>query len=1040
MPQLRIAVGYRTSASAVLIARDVVREQGLLPGYTFEFITMFDECDEERATGLVIDMINERKVDVVIGPTCSDAAIISAIIAAYYNVPLLTWGLSTSSALDNPLRFPTTVVLSVNSYSLGVAIRSVLLTFDWDQFAMVYSTVGDSEESCLTVKSDIQDAVNHLHDVTINYSGRLFSMSKEAVQFTMEIVKDRARIVILCIPDVHKRTFMLHLLDAGYLNSEFVFIFVDPTSKIFVISERGGGEHYVWMDENVPNDGRDEDAKEAFSWVMSITDRLKGEPDVQGNQTFSKEVVRRMRDPPFNCIEECDKPEYQTASQYAPQLYDTFYTYAVALNRTLPSNRTLRNGREILRHIAMKFQGVSSEIMIGPNGTRYPTFYFNGIAENYKVRTYGKIFVHGSIGTYAPLYADQSRLWWKHGHRPPAVPKCGFKGLQCPLNIFETYRAWFIVAIAIFIFAIIFCIIAIIKYRREKVKEEKRLNTLWQISFARLKEPNAKNKCLNSLRSLESTPSTTNSSYKIDRLCDTRRFTFYEYEGDIVAARKHELRIRIEQHEGLHWRTIRQFEHENLNRFIGLCLDGPLMLSLWKYCTRGSINDVIERNSIKIDGFFVFALLKDIVQGLEFLHRSPLQCHGFLTAENCLIDDRWQVKISEYGLDLQRFGDKPTQTELLWTAPEHLRLGDFEGSQKGDVYSFAIIAAQLITKTRAWDLNNRKEEPDEIIYMLKKGGYNAPRPNLEPHETVEANPALLHLVRDCWTEHPSERPTIAQVRDQLRSMQTDKNANLMDYVFNMLESYASSLEQEVDERTKELVMEKRKSDILLYRMLPRQVAEKLKLGQTVEPESYESVTLFFSDVVSFTTIAAKGSPLQVVNLLNSLYTIFDSIIDEHDVYKVETIGDAYLCVSGLPKRNGNEHIKEICSMSLGFMKALTDFRIPYLPQERLNIRVGLHSGSVVAGVVGLTMPRYCLFGDAVNTASRMESNGKPGMVHLSSEANRLLEIVGGFKTERRGEVIIKGKGVMETFWLNEIDDNFSSLKKDDRNAAEASVS
>ncbi|VDM63896.1 unnamed protein product [Angiostrongylus costaricensis] len=166
----------------------------------------------------------------------------------------------------------------------------------------------------------------------------------------------------------------------------------------------------------------------------------------------------------------------------------------------------------------------------------------------------------------------------------------------------------------------------------------------------------------------------------------------------------------------------------------------------------------------------------------------------------------------------------------------------------------------------------------------------------------------------------------------------------MDYVFNILEQYASTLEEEVADRTKELVEEKKKSDILLYRMLPRQVAEKLKLGQTVEPETFESVTVFFSDVVSFTKIAAKGTPLQVVNLLNELYTIFDGIINEHDVYKVETIGDGYLCVSGLPHRNGNEHIKEICGMSLDFTNSIKYFSIPHLPNDRIHLRIGVHTG------------------------------------------------------------------------------------------------
>ncbi|CAJ0576905.1 unnamed protein product, partial [Mesorhabditis spiculigera] len=146
--------------------------------------------------------------------------------------------------------------------------------------------------------------------------------------------------------------------------------------------------------------------------------------------------------------------------------------------------------------------------------------------------------------------------------------------------------------------------------------------------------------------------------------------------------------------------------------------------------------------------------------------------------------------------------------------------------------------------------------------------------------------------------------------------------NLMDHVFGLMESYAETLEKEVEDRMSELVEEKKKSDILLYRMLPRQVADKLKLGQSVEPESFDSVTIFFSDVVQFTNLAAKCTPLQIVNLLNDLYTTFDQIIEQHSVYKVETIGDGYLCVSGLPHRNGNLHVKEICEMSLDFLRAV----------------------------------------------------------------------------------------------------------------------
>ncbi|PIO74322.1 adenylate/guanylate cyclase catalytic domain protein, partial [Teladorsagia circumcincta] len=450
------------------------------------------------------------------------------------------------------------------------------------------------------------------------------------------------------------------------------------------------------------------------------------------------------------------------------------------------------------------------------------------------------------------------------------------------------------------------------------------------------------------------------------------------YRGEVVAAHKHESKLHTGSKDSLHWRTIRHLDHENLNRFIGICRDAPQMLSLWKYCSRGSFDDVIRRYTARIDAFFVFAFMKDMAN-----------------SKNCLVGDHWDVKISDFGLNRVELCDKLIAEDLLWTSPENLRSGNYLGSQEGDIYSFGIISAQLVTKTKAWDLNNRKEDADEIIYMLKKGGYNAPRPDLLPHETIEVNPALLHLIRDCWAEHASERPNIVNVKHLLKSMQTGKDKNLMDYVFHIMENYASSLEEEVEERTKELVEEKKKSDLLLYRMLPQQVADHLKLGQAVEPEMYETATVFFSDVVSFTTIAAKGSPLQVVNLLNLVYTTFDSIIDDHDVYKFTREGV-------WPRQ--------------------------LLREANYGDVLSPGESSVVAGVVGLAMPRYCLFGDTVNTASRMETNGKPGMIHMSSEANQLLEDVGGFRTEKRGEVIIKGKGVMETYWLLGIaDESVASL-------------
>ena len=150
---------------------------------------------------------------------------------------------------------------------------------------------------------------------------------------------------------------------------------------------------------------------------------------------------------------------------------------------------------------------------------------------------------------------------------------------------------------------------------------------------------------------------------------------------------------------------------------------------------------------------------------------------------------------------------------------------------------------------------------------------------------------------------------------------------------------------------------------------------------------------------------------QVAGFLNELYTCFDAVIKYYDVYKVETIGDAYMVVSGLP-HSTEKHAGNIASMALHLLSEAMQFNVGRFRREKteetLQTRIGMHSGPVAAGVVGQAMPRYCLFGDTVNMASRMETNGESCKIHISSQCNEELNRIGGYMTEERGMIDIKG--------------------------------
>jgi PAS domain S-box-containing protein len=210
----------------------------------------------------------------------------------------------------------------------------------------------------------------------------------------------------------------------------------------------------------------------------------------------------------------------------------------------------------------------------------------------------------------------------------------------------------------------------------------------------------------------------------------------------------------------------------------------------------------------------------------------------------------------------------------------------------------------------------------------------------------------------------------------------------------------------------ELLLEQEKSERLLLNILPKAIAEQLKQSHSAIAEHFDEVTIMFADIVDFTPLSARLSPQELVESLNRIFSTFDQLVERYDLEKIKTIGDAYMVAGGLPIPN-NTHAENIVEMALEMQDKILDLQT--VTGEQFQIRIGINTGPVVAGVIGIKKFIYDLWGDTVNVASRMESRGAPGCIQVTERTYQLLK--NKYVFEQRGIIHVKGKGEMMTYWL-----------------------
>ncbi|XP_052805172.1 atrial natriuretic peptide receptor 1-like isoform X4 [Mya arenaria] len=961
---------------------------------TFEFQRADTHCDIGQGLYELVQMNNVA--DAFIGPACDSVCLPAGLLAAKWDKPMISYSCS-SSVLNNHDHFRTFARTTAIYTDMTFFILDFLEFYGWDHVVIVEGPESVWRETAGFFQSTFERAgvVTELLSISSNEDHYVIEKNlKHSVQ--------EGKVFILCTYGLDTLYVMCAAETAGLLDGNHVFIAIDFA---YMTTFKSAADRPCTLPKDLEG-------------MLDVTIQLDEEYD--GYKTFVQEL--NLRTSEIHGVE---------IGIHMGMLYDAVYLYALGLDKTLELGLDERNGSQIIDQLLLhSFQGITGEVRINVNGTRNANFTMHNVF----MGTYRPV-AHGNTSRGGLYFDEDAMIYWHGGSTTPPLgrPVCGWNGELC----YEEEDKYTVVLTAMSVAVLIILTMASVfgayLYRRRKHNEQME-SMAWKVAFDDL-DFKVKNKgsaygSVGTFMSKRSRSHDTLNMGKTTRvnsmdsaISSGQVFTkVASYDGKLVAV-KHINKPYVAVTAALkrEMNEIRQLNHRNINPLVGACVEPLKVCLLAVYCPKGSLQDVLENDNIKLDQIFKVAFATDIAKGMSYLHSSAVRSHGHLKSSNVFIDPHWTCRIGDIAMPVFRDAERPPSSgelrehyQQLWTAPELLRdpSRPARGSPKGDVYSYGIILQEIMLRTGPFGNNNF--DPEDILERLIEKQTPPFRPEVPPLEGISE---IDDVMRMCWEEVPLFRPSFDSVLESLKKFNNGKTTNLVDQMIHMMERYADHLEELVNNRTEELEIEQKRTEELLCRMLPRSIANDLKVGKIIAPETYDCVTVFFSDIVGFTALSSESTPMEVVNFLNDLYTCFDTIIEDYDVYKVETIGDAYMVVSGLPQRNSDRHAGEIATMALDLLSSVTTFRIRHRPDRQLQMRVGIHSGSVCAGVVGLSMPRYCLFGDTVNYASRMESSSLALRIHVSPETKHILDKLGGYHFHCRGLVMMKGKGEVKTYFL-----------------------
>ncbi|XP_055334080.1 atrial natriuretic peptide receptor 1-like [Paramacrobiotus metropolitanus] len=628
---------------------------------------------------------------------------------------------------------------------------------------------------------------------------------------------------------------------------------------------------------------------------------------------------------------------------------------------------------------------------------------------------------------------------------PPNRPFCGYLN-NSPSCLSARSDTWtYVIIFTLFGFslcAIVFCIFYA-RYTKLRNEEQLLLDPWWQVDTDELQSPSFWHSHASSIFVARKKSCKEIISNAVSESNGTVRFA--SYQGKAVVCSPVALGEGILTFEELFvngnllklLKMYRGLEHQNLCRFYGLSIelsgiDSFTVFVVFSCPARGTLPDAY-RNPISKDFAFTSSLIVDLLDALDFIHHSMFTYHGRLSTFNCWLDKHFTLKLMHLASDRirtelgtivgsnmeRRCPNNAIWEHYFWVAPDAEQADSkdpysIKATQATDIFSIGLLLYDILTRGALIRKVQNMFDSKSAISM--DSPMNPLICAVEITEVLEFSDVIL----SCLRRDPLARPTVKTLRYALTSIFTALapemiHYKLFDKIHHRLCSYSGQLEQEVAARTKALKDERNRCDALIRQFLPKEIVGKLRTGLDVQPELFDSVSIMFTDLFGFATLLPFQPPHETFGLISKVEDFFDAMSTTYDVYKVEAVGDSFLVASGLPNRIGSLHVHRIANFALKILELEPTLGI----LGALRLKTGVHSGPCAAGVIGVKRPRYCLFGDTINVAARMCSQGIPGRVHISSDSRRLLQEFDDrdFNFEPRGLVEVKGKGQMNTFWL-----------------------